>query len=108
MNCLCCGWSRVHERHDISRPERSSSEDKKQVLAANQRLVDDLFAHWDGIQWTEVNEKTASVLRVAMRFARVSGYGELNPSITLLVPQDQRRIVEEHHSQWQRSRGLTL
>lgn len=63
-----------------------------------------LLAHWDGIQWTAVDEGTASGLRVAMRFARVSGHGELNPSITLLVPWDQRRIVEEHHTRWQWSR----
>lgn len=63
-----------------------------------------LLAHWDGIQWTAVDEETASGLRVAMRFARVSGYGELNPSITLLVPWAQRRIVEEHHTRWQWSR----
>lgn len=37
MNCLFCGWSRAHECHDISCPERASSEDKKQVLADNQR-----------------------------------------------------------------------
>lgn len=65
-------------------------------------LLDGLFAHWDGARWTEVDEKTASDLRVGMRFARVSGYGELNPSITLLVPKDQRRIVEEHHDRWRR------
>ncbi len=72
-------------------------------------LIDGLLAYWDGIRWTEVDEKTADDLlaakRVAMSFARVSGYGELNPSITLLVPSDQRRIVEEHHTRWRRSNG---
>jgi hypothetical protein len=73
-------------------------------------LLDDLLAYWDGIQWAEVHEETAAGMYVAMRFARVSGYGELNPSITLLVPRDQRRIVEEHHKRWQRSKdqGSTL
>jgi hypothetical protein len=72
-------------------------------------LIDGLLAHWDGIRWTEVDAKTANDLvitkRVAMSFARVSGYGELNPSITLLVPSDQRRIVDEHHTRWRRATG---
>jgi hypothetical protein len=69
-------------------------------------LLEELLAHWDGIRWTAVNEKMAEDLHVSMRLARVSGYGELNPSITLLVPRDQQRIVEEHHRHWWRAKGL--
>ncbi len=70
-------------------------------------LVDNLFGYWNGIRWTMVDETAAASLRVAMSFARVSGYGELNPDITLLVPRDQQRVVEEHHARWsQRRDGL--
>jgi hypothetical protein len=80
--------------------------DSTQLLAVSTGL----HAYWDGVRWTGVDDKTADELivakRVAMRFARVSGYGELNPNITLLVPTDQRRIVEEHHTRWRRAKGL--
>jgi hypothetical protein len=80
--------------------------DSIQLLAVHTGL----HAYWDGVRWTEVDEKTADDLlaarRVAMSFARVSGYGELNPNITLLVPRDQRRIVEDHHTRWRRAKGL--
>lgn len=73
-------------------------------------LLDGMLAYWDGIRWTAVDAKTAEDLlvskRVAMSFARVSGYGELNPNITLLVPNDQRWIVEEHHTRWRRALEL--
>ena len=80
--------------------------DNAQLLAVHTGL----HAYWDGVRWTEVDDKTADALlvakRVAMSFARVSGYGELNPNITLLVPMDQRRIVEDHHTRWRRAKGL--